>query len=80
MQELISSHGVVECERQLKLHFLRSHLDFFTEKFVTVSDEHDERFHQDISHIEKDVQWKTESKYVGWLLLESYKGDTNWRK
>jgi hypothetical protein len=25
----------------------------------------------------KEVQWKMESKYVGWLLLQSYTGDTN---
>jgi hypothetical protein len=27
----------------------------------------------------KEVEWKMESKYYGWLLPKSYKGDTNWR-
>jgi hypothetical protein len=33
-------------------HFLSSHLDFFTENCGSVSDEHDECFHQDIATME----------------------------
>jgi hypothetical protein len=40
----------------LKVHFLDSHLDFFPENLSTVSDEHGERFHQDISTIDKRYQ------------------------
>lgn len=36
----------------LKIHFLKSHLDFFPEQMGAVSDEHGERFHQDIADIE----------------------------
>ena len=43
----------------LKIHFLHSHLDFFSpENFGAVSDEHGERFHQDISSMEKRHQEK----------------------
>jgi len=42
----------------LKIHFLHSHLNFFPEKCGAVSDEHGERFHQDISSIEKRYQGK----------------------
>jgi len=42
----------------LKTHFLHSHLDFFTENRGAVSDDHGERFHQDISSMEKRYQRK----------------------
>jgi hypothetical protein len=42
----------------LKVHFLGSHLDFFPENLGAVSDEHGERFHQDIYNIEKRYQVK----------------------
>ena len=42
----------------LKIDFLESHLDFFPENLGEVSDEHGERFHQDIMTIEKRYQGK----------------------
>jgi hypothetical protein len=42
----------------LKVHFLGSHLDFFPENLGAVSDEHGERFHQDIYNMEKRYQGK----------------------
>jgi hypothetical protein len=43
----------------LKVHFLGSHLDFFPENLGAVSDQHGERFHQDISNMEKRYQGKS---------------------
>ena len=37
----------------LEMHILHSHLEFFIENLGDVSDEHRERFHQDIASIEK---------------------------
>ena len=42
----------------LKVHFLASHLHFFHENLGDVSDEHGERFHQDIAVIEKRYKGK----------------------
>jgi hypothetical protein len=42
----------------LKVHFLDSHLDFFPENLGAISDEHGERFHQDISNMGKRYQGK----------------------
>jgi hypothetical protein len=36
------------CNMSLKMHFLFSHLDFFPLNCGAVSDEHGNRFHQDI--------------------------------
>jgi hypothetical protein len=51
----------------LKVQFLYSHLDFFPEYLGAVSDEHRERFHQDISTMEKWYQGKWSSS----MLAES---------
>jgi len=40
------------------MHFLHSHLDFFRENCGAVSDEYGERFHQDISLMEKRYEGK----------------------
>lgn len=37
----------------LKVHFLHSHLNFFSENLETVSYTHEERFHQNIAKLEK---------------------------
>ncbi|GBM80409.1 hypothetical protein AVEN_166261-1 [Araneus ventricosus] len=52
------------CNMSLKIHFLHSHLDFFPENFGTVSDEHGERFHQDISNMGARYQGKRNPKML----------------
>lgn len=46
------------CNMSLKIHFLHPHLDFFPENLGAVSDEHGERFHQDIMAMERRYQGK----------------------
>ncbi|GBM45651.1 hypothetical protein AVEN_204775-1 [Araneus ventricosus] len=56
-EDLVGDMGkcfrVMSCNKPLKLHFLDSHLDFFLQNLGSISDEHGERFHQDISMFEK---------------------------
>ena len=40
----------------VKMHFLRSHLDYFPENWGDFNEEQGERFHQDISYMEKCFQ------------------------
>ena len=59
------------CRMSLKINFLHSHLDFFPDNLGDVSDEHGERFHQDISVIEKRYQGKPNERMMGdycWYL------------
>lgn len=49
----------------LKVHFLNSHLDFFPENCGDCSDEHGERFHQDIKEIEKRFKGKNIQHMLG---------------
>ena len=55
----------------LKNHFLESHLDSFPEYLGEVSDEHGERFHQEIMAMEKRYQGKwTSSMLADYLDTE----------
>lgn len=55
---LIKSYHHLGCNMSLKLHFLHSHLQFFPENAGDVSDEHGERFHQDIAEMESRYKGK----------------------
>ncbi|UYV61239.1 hypothetical protein LAZ67_1004007 [Cordylochernes scorpioides] len=58
VNNLLLSYKALGCNMSLKIHFLHSHLDFFPDNLGAVSDEHCERFHQDISSMEKRVPRK----------------------
>lgn len=58
INNLLQSYKHLGCNMSLKIHFLHSHLDFFPANLGDVSDEHGERFHQDISCLEKRYQGK----------------------
>ncbi|UYV80826.1 hypothetical protein LAZ67_19001886 [Cordylochernes scorpioides] len=58
VNDLLLSYEALGCNMSLKIHFLHSHLDFFPDNLGAVSDKHGERFHQDISSIEKRYQGK----------------------
>ncbi|GBL93506.1 hypothetical protein AVEN_59699-1 [Araneus ventricosus] len=51
--DMMKCFRVLGCNMSLKLHVLDSHLNFFPQNLGTISDEHGERFHQDISMFEK---------------------------
>jgi len=82
MQDLLTSYKVMGCNMSLKIHFLVSQLDFFTENLGEVTDEHDERFHQDILAMEKLYQGKwTSSMLAGycWTMKRDVH-DANYRR
>ena len=58
VDDLIKSYHHLGCNMSLKLHFLHSHLPFFPENAGDVSDEHGERFHQDIARMESRYKGK----------------------
>jgi hypothetical protein len=54
-----------------KINFLHSHLDFFPPTLRAVSDEHGERFHQDIAQMEGRYSGKWNEKMLAdccWTL------------
>lgn len=58
VDDLIKTYHQLGCHMSLKLHFLHSHLSFFPENCGDVSDEHGERFHQDIATMENRYKGK----------------------
>jgi len=51
--DLVQSYNVTGCEMSLKVHFVQSRWDNFTQNLGAMSDEHEERFHQDIFTTER---------------------------
>lgn len=56
VKNCISAYKQLGANMSLKIHLLDSHLDFFPEHLRSVSDEHGEHFHQDISVMESRYQ------------------------
>lgn len=55
---MLENFQEMKVNMSLKIHMMHSHLDFFPENMGAVSDEHGERFHQDIATIEKRYKGK----------------------
>lgn len=54
---LLAFHNI-GVHMNLKIHFLHSHLNFFKENLGAVSDEHGERFHQELKVVEARFKGK----------------------
>ena len=65
IEKLLKSYEDMGCRMSLKIHFLHSHLNFFPPNLGTVSDEHGERFHQDITNMESNYQGKWNPGMMG---------------
>jgi len=57
-EDMLSLYHKLGCNMSLKIHMPHSHLDFFPDNCGMVSDEHGERFHQEIATMEKRYQGK----------------------
>jgi len=71
VENMLKAYEKMGCRMSLKMHFLHSHLDFFPENLGAVSDEHGERFHQDIVTMETRYQGKYNPNMMGdycWFL------------
>ena len=54
--DLVQSYNAMRCNVSVRVHFLDSHFDLFPENRGAVSNIHGERFHRDISTMEKRYQ------------------------
>ena len=74
VENLVTAYHALGCRMSIKLHFLHSHLDFFRPNLGAVSEEHGERFHQDIQVMEKRYQGRWDEAMMGdyvWGLVRS---------
>ena len=72
VENLIVRYAEMKCRMSIKLHYLHSHLDFFRPNLGDVSEEHGERFHQDILAMEKRYQGRWDAAMMGdyiWCLI-----------
>jgi len=76
VQDLLTSYKAMGCNMSLKIHFMKSHLDFFPGNLGKVGDKHSERFHQDVMAMEKAVPRQVDLPYIGRLLPDTEEGCT----
>ena len=77
VQDLLTSCKAMRCNRNLKIHFLENHMNFFPENLGEVSDKHGEIFHQDIwlwksrtKTSGPQVRWQTIVGHWRWMYLK----------
>jgi hypothetical protein len=73
-EDILSLYHKLDCNMSLKIHMLHSHLDFFPDNCGMVSDEHGERFLQEIATIEKRYQGKWSTSMLAdycWTLTRN---------
>ncbi|KAJ8685653.1 hypothetical protein QAD02_021446 [Eretmocerus hayati] len=70
VRDMLQNFQQMKGNQSLEIHMLDSHLVFFPDNLGAVSDEHGERFHQEIATLENRYNSKRIREYVGRLLLE----------
>ena len=65
MKKLLGDYQAVGAKMSLKLHFLHSQIDFLPGNLGSVSDEHGERFHKDITVMEQRYSGKYTPSMMG---------------
>lgn len=76
IDDMLRKFEKIGARLSLKMHFLKSHKDFFPDNLGAYSDEHGERFHQDISDIEERFNGRFIPSMLGeycWSLLRDTK-------
>lgn len=72
IKKMLKSYEKIDANMSLKMHFLMCHLDNFEENLGAYSDQHGERFHQDIKVMEKRYKGKDYCNMLGdhcWRLI-----------
>ena len=75
IRNMLERYRLMACNMSLKIHFLHSHIDFFPENLESVSDEHGERFHQDIAVMESRYQGKCSASILTYYCWSLYRDD-----
>ncbi|CAK9820022.1 hypothetical protein ANTQUA_LOCUS10411 [Anthophora quadrimaculata] len=65
VEDLLQKYARIGVNMSLKIHFSHSHLNFFPENLGNVSDEHGERFHQEMKTIERRYQGFWDKRMMG---------------
>jgi len=74
IEDMLSLYHKLGCNMSLNMLMLHSHLNFFPDNCGMASDEHDERFHQEIAAMEKRYQGKWSTSMLAdycWVLTRN---------
>jgi len=85
VERMADSFRKMGCNMSVKLHLLHSHLEFFVSNMAAVTDEHGERFHQEICSMERRYNGKFIPSMLAdycWNLVRETTGNkcANFRK
>ena len=83
VETLLTSLHQLSANISIKLHFLHSHLSRFSENLGDLSDEQEERFHQDISDMEVRYQGLWDATMLAdysWSIKRDDAGASHCRK
>lgn len=82
VENFLKKYEAIGALMNLKMHFLKCHLHEFEENLGAYSDQHGERFHQDIKTMEKRYRGKNYKNMLGdhcWRLIRE-DPDTDWSR
>jgi hypothetical protein len=74
IEDMLSLYHKLGCNMSLNILMLHSHLNFFPDNCGMASDEHDERFYQEIATMEKRYQGKWSTSMLAdycWMLTRN---------
>lgn len=84
VRNMVEAFVVIRVPMSLKIHFLCNHLDDFVSNLGDYSDQHGERFHQDIFTIENRYSGMSHASMLSdhcWFLIRESSGyDTMWKR
>lgn len=83
VENMLENFRKLGCNMSLKVHFLKSHLDFFPENLGDLSEEQGERFHQDIKAMERHYQGRWNVNMLAdycWMLQRDTEKNEHRRK
>ncbi|CAK9829696.1 hypothetical protein ANTRET_LOCUS6991 [Anthophora retusa] len=83
VEDLLQKYATIGINMSLKIHFLQSHLNLFQENLGDISDEHGERFHQEMKTIDWPYQEFLDERMMGdymWSLIRETDSKNNRRQ
>lgn len=72
IHNMMTSFDRMEINMSTKIHFLHQHLDFFKDNLGKISDEHGERFHQQIKLIEQRFLGKNDEHMMAEYVWKAF--------
>lgn len=80
IHNMLMSFECMNINMSPKIHYLHQHLDFFRENLGKISDEHGERFHQQIKRIEQRFEGKNDEHMLAEYVWNSFEEEEEERE